>query len=334
MSKPDPRTWKAAVVGGGAFGEAHLRTYRSMPQVEVGGIYTIDAERGAALCGTYGGRSYESLDALANDATIDIVSIVTPEDRHLEAFRVLAGAGKAVYVEKPLATSLSEAREIAVLSRGIVAMSGHCLRFEQRLAGIFDELRGVPLHHLSFRNLRTRQEKATYGRVHPAHAMLCHEVELSNAFAASPFQRVLGMETRFSEGQVDGMTILIEYENGLTSTVEGGWYLPAQRSCIENDLISIRSARGVDEVTIPQLGCYRVTAGGMEVPNTFYGHSVYGVEYGPLRAALDYFVRCLADGAEPAVSTVADGFAAVELIEGALISAREGRLVSRCEIAA
>ncbi len=321
------------MVGGGAFGEAHLRTYRSMPQIEVGGVYTIDPERGAALCGVYGGRRYESLEALANDPAIDLVSIVTPEDRHLEAFRVLAAAGKAVYVEKPLATSLAEAREISVLSRGITAMSGHCLRFEQRLAGILEELREVTLHHLSFRNLRTRHEKATYGRVHPAHAMLCHEVELSNAFAASPFRRVLGMETRFSEGQVDGMTILIEYASGLTSTVEGGWYLPAQSSCTENDLISIRSARGVDEVVIPQLGFYRVTAGGMEVPNSFYGHAVYGTEYGPLRAALDYFVHCLAGGVQPAISTMADGFAAVELIEGALLSAREGRWVSRDEFA-
>lgn len=70
------KIWKAAVVGGGAFGEAHLRTYASMPQVEVGGVFTLERDRGAALCQQYGGTNYESLAALAADQSVDIVSIV------------------------------------------------------------------------------------------------------------------------------------------------------------------------------------------------------------------------------------------------------------------
>lgn len=315
--------WRAAVVGGGAFGEVHLRTYHSMPQVRVAGVHTLDQARGESLCRQYGGRNYGSLAALAEDPEVDLVSIVTPEDRHLEVFRVLSSTGKAVYIEKPLATTLREAREILELSQGIVAMSGHCLRFEQRIAGIFSALGGVPPRHMSFRNLRTRREKETYGRVHPAHAMLCHEVELSNAFAGCAFRRVLGLETRSAGDQVDGMTIVIEYENATTSVIEGGWYLPTQQACAENDVISIRSADRVDEVILPNLGHYRVTEEGLHLPNTFYGHAVYGVEYGPLRAALDYFIGCVAENARPRISTIADGFGAVELIEGALLSAAD-----------
>ena len=317
------------MVGGGAFGEAHLRTYACMPQVEVAGVYTLEHPRGEVLCELYGGRNYPSLQALAGDESIDLVSIATPADRHLEPFEILAKHNKAIYLEKPLATSLVDAQKIRQLSESLLAMSGHCLRFESRLVQIFERLRGMPKHHLSFRGRRTREEKDTYGRTHPAYVMLCHEIELSNAFAESPFTRVMAMETRFSSGQVDGLTILIEYENGVTSSVEGGWYLPRQKACIENDFVSILSAGGIDEVTLPHLGCYRLSDAGMEIPNLHYGHSIYGVEYGPLRAALDYFVRCILTKTPPAISTISDACQAVEVIEAALQSIRESRWVTR-----
>jgi predicted dehydrogenase len=333
MSRQPLERVKVAVVGGGAFGEVHLKTFHSMPQVEVGGLYTLERSRGEALCGRYGGKNYESLAALANDPEIDLVSIATPENCHLEAFETLAKKGKAIYVEKPLATSLAEAKRMLELSRSILAMSGHCLRFEQRLVQVFEKLRGVPKYHFNFRDRRTRHEKIVYSRVHPAYVLLCHEIELSNAFAESPFQRVIAQESRFSEGQVDGMSMLVTYENGITSVIEGGWYLPGQKGCTDNDVYSIISAAGMDEFALPSLGYFSLSEQGMEVPNLFYGHSIYGTEYGPLRSAFDYMVDCVLKGVQPEISTVQDAYATVELIDAALRSVREGRWIGREEVA-
>lgn len=324
---------RVAVVGGGAFGETHLRTFKGMPQVELAGIYTLELARGEELASRYGGKAYRSLEELISDASVDLVSIATPENHHLEPFLKAMEAGKAVYVEKPLATSLEEACQMLDASRNGLAMSGHCLRFEQRLAAVFARLAGVKRHHLSFRNRRTRFEKETYGRVHPAYAMLCHELDLSNAFAESPFRRVLAMETKYSEGQVDGMTILIEYENGVTSSVEGGWYLPKQEGCIEDDFISVVSEAGVDELKLPHQGYMHIGPKGVEIPNLYYGYLVQGVEYGPLRAAFDYMARCVLTQTRPTTSTIEDAYAAVELVEAALLSVSESRWVQRNEVA-
>ena len=87
---------RVAVVGGGAFGECHLRTFHSMPHVEVAGLYTLEQDRAQALCRRYGGQCYASLDQLASDTHVDLVSIATPEDAHFEPFQVLADAGKAI----------------------------------------------------------------------------------------------------------------------------------------------------------------------------------------------------------------------------------------------
>jgi predicted dehydrogenase len=264
MSEQRYKIVRAAVVGGGAFGEVHLRTLYSMPQVEVGGVYTLDRARGQELCKRYGGRNYQSLESVGQDSSLDLVIIATPEHSHLEPFQVLAAHGKAIYVEKPLATSLAQAKEILDLSSSVLAMSGHCLRFEARLAQVFERLQSVPKYHLSFRDRRTRNEKEIYSRTHPIYVLLCHEIELSNAFAQSLFKRVVALPTQFSEGQVDGITILIEYENGVTSSIDGGWFLPGQKNCTDNDFVSIVSGAGVDELSLPQLDYFRLDGNGME----------------------------------------------------------------------
>ena len=323
------RVVRAAVVGGGAFGECHLRTLASMPDVELAGLYTLEHPRGEELCRRYGGIVYASLEALASDADLDLVCVVTPEDAHFESFRILAEHGKAIYVEKPLATSLDEARAMVELSRSITAMSGHCLRFESRIAHVLAQQdRLGPVRHMSFRNKRTRSEKEVYGRVHPAYGIFCHDIELANAFARQPFRRVCALETRFSEGQVDGMNILIEYPGGATCSIEGGWYLPTQDGLAENDRCSLDFAAGTFEIHLPSMGFTFLDSSGYRFLNQQYEHNVYGMEFGALRAALEYLVRCLRTGTRPAVSTIEDGFEAVRLVEAALVSAQTGQWIN------
>ncbi len=69
---------RAAVVGGGAFGECHLKTLASMADVELLGLYTLEQDRGQQLCDRYGGSCFASLDELASDPSIDMVTIATP----------------------------------------------------------------------------------------------------------------------------------------------------------------------------------------------------------------------------------------------------------------
>jgi len=322
------RLIRAAVVGGGAFGECHLKTFYSMPQVEVAGLYTLERDRGETLCRRYGGTCYQSLDELASDPTIDLVSIATPENAHYESFKLLAAKEKAIYVEKPLATSMVEASQMLELSRSIIAMSGHCLRFESRLAHVFARRNTLGrLRHMSFRDKRTQAEKAVYGRVHPAYCLLCHEIELSNAFAQDRFKRVCAMETCFSGGQVDGMNILIEYHNGVTSSIEGGWLLPAQESLRENDRCSLDFEGGTFEIALPNLGITFVSSQGYQFVNQQYEVNVYGMEFGALRSAFEYMIQCIESQTQPEISTIQDGYEAVRLIDAALQSARIGQWI-------
>lgn len=319
---------RVAVVGGGAFGECHLKTFHAIPRVEIAGLYTLERDRGEELCRRYGGTCFQSLDELASDPKIDLVSIATPENAHYEPFKLLAEKKKAIYVEKPLATSLAEARQMLDLSRPIIAMSGHCLRFESRLAHVFahrDQL--GRLRHMSFRDKRTLAEKTVYGRVHPAYCLLCHEIELSNAFAQDRYKRVCAMETCFSGGQVDGMNILIEYHNGVTSSIEGGWLLPTQDSLRENDRCTLDFECGTFEISLPNLSFTFVSPQGYQFVNQQYEYNVYGMEFGALRSAFEYMIQCIESQTQPEISTIQDGYEAVRLVETAIQSARIGQWI-------
>lgn len=319
---------RAAVVGGGAFGECHLKTYASMPQVQVAGLYTLETDRARELCQKYGGRPYASLQELASDPAIDIVSIATPENAHFEAFQILAQHKKAIYVEKPLATDLAQAKQMVELSQPLIAMCGHCLRFESRLAHIFNQRPQLGrLHHMSFKDRRPRQHKVVYGRVHPVFVLLCHEIELANAFAGAPFKRVCAMESHFSPGQIDGIGLLIEYPDNLTCLIEGGFYLPSQQAVEENDQITLDFENGSYSLLMPHTGFTFLGPQGNRFINQHYENTVYGMEFGALRAALDYFTHCVRTQTRPAISTIEEGYNAVVVAAAAVESAKAGKWI-------
>ena len=124
------------------------------------------------------------------------------------------------------------------------------------------------------------------------------------------------------------MNILIEYPGGATCSIEGGWYLPAQSGLAENDRCSLDFAAGTFEISLPNMGFTFLDASGYRFLNHQYEHNVYGMEFGALRAALEYLVRCLRTGVRPEVSTIEDGCEAIRLIQAALDSAQTGQWVN------
>ena len=93
-------------------------------------------ESGARLAGSY--------EDLIHDPTIDAVALVTPNHLHAEEVRLAAAARKHVFVEKPIAVTIPEGKEMIGLLRqaGLVLMVGHNTRRRQvfrRAKAILDE---------------------------------------------------------------------------------------------------------------------------------------------------------------------------------------------------
>ncbi len=123
-------TLRAGVIGAGVFGGYHAQKWSRMDGVRLTAILDSHPERAADLAGRIGGQAFSEMDKFL--AAVDVVSITSPATSHGRiALRALK-AGKAVYVEKPLAVGLGEADAIlsAAAERRLVVACG----FNERVA--------------------------------------------------------------------------------------------------------------------------------------------------------------------------------------------------------
>lgn len=108
------------------------------------GVHDRVSNRAEELAAAAGCPSFPSADALFRDARPDIVHVCTPPGAHFEAASAALEAGAHVYVEKPFALTVDDARDLlaAASSRHLLVCAGHQLlrdrAFERLLTGTAD----------------------------------------------------------------------------------------------------------------------------------------------------------------------------------------------------
>ena len=116
-------TIRVACVGVRGRGRSHMDAYSRMPKVEIAAICDIDESvLNAAVAGVEkatGKRpaAFTDLRKLLDDKSIDAVSIATPNHQHTLQTIWACQAGKDVYVEKPCAHDMFEARQIVAAAQ-------------------------------------------------------------------------------------------------------------------------------------------------------------------------------------------------------------------------
>ncbi|WP_262704534.1 MULTISPECIES: Gfo/Idh/MocA family protein [Streptomyces] len=140
-----------AVIGAGMAGRAHAAGYRNvntvfdagLPPVRLAAIADANIALGEDAARRYGyEKALPSWEAVAEDPTIDAVSIVVGNDLHRPIAEALIAAGKHVLCEKPLAGTLEDARAMAESERGadVVTAVGYTFRRSPAIATIRDHV--------------------------------------------------------------------------------------------------------------------------------------------------------------------------------------------------
>src|SRR5690606_11244699 len=122
------KTLRAGLIGAGSFGELHLQAYQAIPGVEVVAVCDSNKERLGEITGKYQvARTFTDFRDLCRLPELDLVSIATPENAHLEPVLEAARAGKHIFLEKPIATSLEDSQKMvdATSQAGVFLMVGH-----------------------------------------------------------------------------------------------------------------------------------------------------------------------------------------------------------------
>lgn len=125
--------FRIGIIGCGKIAQVrHIPEYAENPYAELAGFYDLNTQRAAELAAQYGGKAYESAEAMLADPAIDAVSVCVANHAHAPITIAALKAGKHVLCEKPMATTLEECEEMVKTAHevGKFLMIGH----NQRLA--------------------------------------------------------------------------------------------------------------------------------------------------------------------------------------------------------
>ncbi|MEU0841636.1 Gfo/Idh/MocA family oxidoreductase [Streptomyces sp. NPDC005962] len=115
---------RIGVLGAGNIFGRYVEGLRGFPELEVVRVADVDTARAREAAAEYSIPAWGDGDELLGDESIDIVVNITPPRFHAKTIITALEAGKHVYVEKPLAATVEEAREVLDAAASSTALLG------------------------------------------------------------------------------------------------------------------------------------------------------------------------------------------------------------------
>ena len=129
---------KWGIIGIGWFGEYHGDALAGLPNVEIYSLCTRNKDRLAEVGKKFGvTRLYTDYNEMLADPELDAVSVTTMWDQHTGPTLAAIEAGKHVFLEKPMASTVADCRAIVEAANASAKnfMVGHIVRFNPRYCG-------------------------------------------------------------------------------------------------------------------------------------------------------------------------------------------------------
>ncbi len=125
---------RIGIVGTGGMAGAHARAYSAIPQAQLTACYDIVPEKAKTFAEQHETKKVASdLDGLLAD--VDAVSVVTPDPHHADVSLAVLAANKHLLCEKPLTTTLDDARKVAAAAERANVV--HMINFSYRESAAF-----------------------------------------------------------------------------------------------------------------------------------------------------------------------------------------------------
>jgi myo-inositol 2-dehydrogenase/D-chiro-inositol 1-dehydrogenase len=322
---------RVGMIGAGGIARTHSRNLRGIDGVEVATVMDPLRERAEALAAECDARAFADLEPLLDD--VDAVYVCSPPTMHRAQVEAAAAAGKHVYCEKPIATTLDDGCAIAAAlsSSPGRAMVGFNNRFRPAFRRWRQLIRsgelGAPLSSWILRMAPSMPAPYENWRTTPG--LLCgitiesasHDIDLVRwalgeigAVSASVSSSLPELE-----GFDDTLSAVLRVEGGPAVTLAVSWASAVSTS--SRGFVGTGGAAclvGPDMWTVTELRWAR--AGEAETVEPI--DPVEGEDLGYL-AASEHFIECVREERDAEV-TVQDGLVTLEVSLAMLTSAARG----------
>jgi predicted dehydrogenase len=292
---------QVAVVGVGHLGQHHARIYADDPNADLVAVVDTDPRRGDMIARKHRTTLIADYRELAQFPDLDAVSVAVPTVAHHEVASFLLQRGVHCLVEKPIATTVDQARDLVSLAeaKGLILQVGHIEHFNAAVMRL-REMGGQPgfleIHRLGPYDPRVKDVGVVLD-------LMIHDIDIALQIVNSPIQRVEALGIAIFTDKEDIANARITFENGCVANLTVSRVTPVkkrklrifQRDCY----ISINYAKQSMEI-------YR----RVNIPSPRPGEPAAKIvrkterlrRDEPLKLELRHFLDCVQSGAIPRVT--------------------------------
>jgi predicted dehydrogenase len=227
-----PGPTRVAVVGCGYWGPNLVRNFCASKGMEVAAICDLDTTRLAELAMRYPvGRATTEFDEILSDATVDAVAIATPVSSHRALCERALRARKHVWVEKPLASTVSDGLAIARLAKelGLCLFVDHTFVYTPAVQKIRELVRSNELGDiLYFDSVRVNLG------LFQSDTNVCwdlgpHDISIADYVLDRRPTAVSAIGVRHFDGQTENLVYMtLKYEGNLIAHFHFNWLAPVK----------------------------------------------------------------------------------------------------------
>ena len=226
---PRPAPIGAGVVGCGYWGPNLARNLSEVSEFELRGLCDREPEPLRSLARRHPDvQVYRDFDHMLADEDIKAVVITTPPDTHYALGMKALRAGKNVLVEKPLATRLNDAREMAALARrsGLVLMPGHTFIYSPAVNTVRNLIRSGVVGDVHFVT-SSRMNLGKYQRDGVVCDLAPHDLSILMYWLEQPVVEVAASGSCvFRQGVPETAFLTLTFAGGISASVQLSWLAP------------------------------------------------------------------------------------------------------------
>lgn len=326
---------KYGVLGLGWFGEKHCEALAAIPNVQLHAVCTRNPERLGEIQKKFGvSKGFTDYRAMLADAELEAVSITTMWDQHTAPALASLQAGKHVFLEKPMASTLADCDAIvdaAHAAKGFF-MVGHICRFNPRYAAAKQEIAagkiGKIISMYSRRNLQAWVGASVLDKIGPIIGDCVHDTDLMFWFSGSRAISAYAQTVKVgSHANPDLGQVMYRLANSASCILESVWCLPNNSPFQIDERLEVVGTEGSISIHDTHPNLMIVDKDGVRCPDTTYWPRIHGHLQGALRDELAYFANCITSGVKPTVITAEESREAVRACLAAEQSAATGQVV-------
>ena len=325
---------RTAVVGYGYWGPNLVRNVAERPELTLMALCESDPLRATEFAKRVTGVPvFGDLEAILRSPEVEAIVVATPPRTHYAIAKRALDAGKHVLVEKPLATTTSDARDLVATAqeRDLVLMPGHTFVYSPAVNKVRDLIKGGELGEVYFVT-SSRMNLGKYQQDGVVCDLAPHDLSILMYWLEQPVVQIsTAARSVFQDGVPETAFISLLFEQGAAANIQISWLAPrkvrqmvvvgSKRMVQYDDGASDESVRiydrGMEFTTPANFGEYQLTyrSGDVILPRIDVAE--------PLGLELADFARSIRTGSEPR-SNAQLGLDIVVAIEGAQESLERG----------